>query len=108
MFEIRTYLTQDGHDPFSYWHDTIKDHRTKMAIDRRIIRVMENGNFGDHKHCRDGVWELRVDIGPGWRVYYALTDQTTILLLCGGNKHSQQPDIDRACDYWKDWRRRHA
>jgi putative addiction module killer protein len=64
---------------------------------------MELGNFGDHKFCRDGVWELRVDVGAGYRVYYALTGDTIVLLLCGGDKDTQSSDINRACEYWKRW-----
>jgi probable addiction module antidote protein len=67
---------------------------------------MELGNFGDHKFCRDGVWELRIDIGAGYRLYYSLTGTEIILLLCGGDKRMQDADIDRACEYWSDWQRR--
>jgi putative addiction module killer protein len=62
---------------------------------------MEGGNFGDHKFCRDGVWEFRIDVGAGYRVYYALSGSTVILLLCGGDKATQSSDISRACEYWK-------
>ena len=67
---------------------------------------MELGNFGDHKFCRDGVWELRIDEGPGYRVYYAIAGTELILLLCGGDKRRQDSEIDRACAYWQDWQRR--
>jgi putative addiction module killer protein len=74
-------------------------------VDRRVNRV-EQGNFGDHKYCRDGVWELRIDVGAGYRVYYAIADQAIVLLLGGGDKRAQDADIDRACNYWQDWQRR--
>lgn len=77
----------------------------RIAIDRRINRL-ELENFGDHKFCRDGVWELRIDVGPGYRVYYAMAGSQVILLLLGGDKRTQTSDIDRACAYWKDWQRR--
>ena len=67
---------------------------------------MRLGNLGDHKFCRDGVWELRVDVGPGYRVYYAQAGQTLVLLLLGGDKRTQSADIDRAVDHWQDWNRR--
>jgi len=67
---------------------------------------MALGNFGDCKPCGNGVWELRIDLGPGWRLYYALTGQTVVLLLCGGNKDTQQTDIARAGAYWQDWQNR--
>ena len=76
-----------------------------MSIDRRIFRL-ELGNFGDHKFCRDGVWELRVDVGAGYRVYYAIEGGDIILLLCAGDKRTQDTDITRACSYWQDWQRR--
>lgn len=64
-------------------------------------------NFGDHKFCRDGVWELRIDQGAGYRVYYAMASGVVVLLLCGGDKGTQDADIERAVGYWKDWQRRH-
>ena len=83
MFEIRHYITDDGRDMFADWRDKVKDSKAKIVIDRRIYRA-ELGNFGDHKPCREGVWELRIDLGPGYRVYYAQAGQTVVLLLCGG------------------------
>lgn len=85
---------------FREWHRKLRDRKAKLAIDRRIYRI-EAGNFGDHKFCRDGVWELRIDIGPGYRLYYAISGSTVVILLCGGDKSTQVADIDRACDYWK-------
>ena len=105
MFEVRHYITDDGHDIFASWHEALKDMRAKIAVERRIQRV-ELGNFGDCKPCREGVWELRIDVGAGWRVYYARTGKTVVLLLCGGDKHSQDADIARACEYWKHWQHR--
>jgi putative addiction module killer protein len=102
MFEIRHYLTDDGRDLFAEWRDKLKDTRVKIAIDRRLYRI-ELGNFGDHKPCRDGVWELRIDLGPGYRIYYAQAGQTLVLLLCGGTKGSQDADISKAAKYWKNW-----
>jgi putative addiction module killer protein len=64
---------------------------------------MELGYFGDHKFCRGGVWELRIDVGPGYRVYYAMAGAQVVLLLSGGDKQTQDADIDRACEYWLDW-----
>lgn len=105
VFEIKHYLTGDDCDVFAEWRDELKDKTAKIAIDRRIFRV-ELGNFGDHKPCREGVWELRIDVGPGYRVYYAQTGKTVVLLLCGGIKRSQSADISKACEYWSDWQRR--
>jgi len=102
---IAHYLTADGHDPVQDWMDAVRDMRARVAILRRLER-MKVGNFGDHKFCRDGVWELRIDTGPGYRVYYAQAGQTLVLLLCGADKRSQRSDIERASAYWQDWERR--
>ena len=105
MFEIRHYLTPDGKDIYSEWHAAFRNTKARIAIDRRINRV-ELGNFGDHKFERDGVWELRIDVGPGYRVYYALSGKQVVLLLCGGDKSTQRADLERACKHWQDWQRR--
>jgi putative addiction module killer protein len=105
MYEIKHYLTTNGKDIFTDWIKQIRDPMAKVAVGRRRIR-MEQGNFGDHKFCRDGVWELRIDIGAGYRVYYALDGNKIVLLLCGGDKKTQDSDINKACEYWKDWQRR--
>lgn len=80
-------------------------YAAKAAIIRRLNRL-EQGNFGDFKPVRGGVHELRIDVGPGYRVYYAQTGKTVMLLLCGGSKRTQAADIDRACDCWRDWQSR--
>lgn len=105
MYEIRHYLSVDNRDVYLEWLRKQRDANAKLAIVRRVNRLAE-GNFGDHKFCRDGVWELRVDVGPGYRVYYAMAGKQLVLLLCGGDKRTQQQDIDRACDCWQDWQRR--
>jgi putative addiction module killer protein len=105
MYEVRHYLTpQNGKDVFFEWWNRLRDNTARIVIERRITR-MELGNFGDHKFCRDGVWELRIDVGPGYRLYYATAGSKIVLLLCGGDKRSQSGDIDRACEYWLDWQR---
>jgi putative addiction module killer protein len=104
MFEIRHYITNDGRDVFAEWRDKVKDTKSRIAIDRRIYRA-ELGNFGDHKSCREGVWEFRIDVGPGYRLYYAQAGKAVVLLLCGGIKRTQEVDITKACEYWKDWQR---
>jgi len=105
MYEIRHYLTTDEEDVYLDWLRKLRDVIAKIAVNRRVTRI-ELGNFGDHKFCRDGVWELRIDVGAGYRVYYAVSGKEIVLLLCGGNKRTQDADIDRACGYWQDWQRR--
>ncbi|MEY1661134.1 type II toxin-antitoxin system RelE/ParE family toxin [Isoalcanivorax beigongshangi] len=106
MFDLEHYLTpSERKDPYLYWLGRLRDRRAKVAIIRRVTRL-HHGNFGDHRYCRDGVWELRVDIGPGYRVYYALSGHRLVLLLCGGSKRTQRADIDEAVRYWQDWQQR--
>jgi putative addiction module killer protein len=107
MYEIRHYITRDAKDLYVQWHSKLRDIKARIAVDRRVNR-MELGNFGDHKFCRDGVWELRVDVGPGHRVYYSIADRKIILLLCGGDKRTQDADISKACSYWQDWQGRES
>lgn len=105
-YEIEHYLSPGAHrDLYIDWLKRLRDMQAKVAVARRVIRI-EQGNFGDHKFCREGVWELRIDVGPGYRVYYALSGRRVVLLLCGGDKRTQDADIARAVDYWQDWQRR--
>ena len=105
MYELRHYLTADEKDVYLDWLRKQNDITARIAVDRRVNRV-EQGSFGDHKFCRDGVWELRIDVGAGYRVYYAIAGKEIVLLLCAGEKRTQDADIDRACKYWQDWQRR--
>jgi putative addiction module killer protein len=105
MFEIRHYLTADGRDLIADWLRKLRDMQAKTAIIRRLNRL-EQGNFGDFKPCREGVYELRIDVGPGYRVYYAQAGKTVVLLLTGGTKRTQDADITRACECWRDWQTR--
>ena len=105
-YEIEHYLSPGEHkDLYIDWLKRLRDTQVKVAVARRVTRI-EQGNFGDHKFCREGVWELRVDAGPGYRVYYALSGRRVVLLLCGGDKRTQDADLARAGDYWQDWQRR--
>jgi len=100
MFEIEHYLTETDRNPFAEWYEGLKDVKAKRAIDRRLIR-MALGNFGDYKHCGDGVWELRIDLGPGYRIYWARNGEKVLLLLAGDDKRTQQADIAKARMYWQ-------
>ena len=102
VMEIRRYLTKTGRDVFGEWLSGLKDNRTRAKIVARIDRLSA-GNFGDCKSLRGGLFELRIDWGPGYRVYYALDGRTCILLLCGGVKRKQSADIKRAAEYLKDY-----
>jgi putative addiction module killer protein len=103
--EIRHYRSRAGRDVYQDWMDGLRDPRGKTAVMQRLVRV-ERGNFGDHASCRDGVSELRIDVGPGYRVYFGIDRGVIVLLLGGGDKSSQRRDIDRAVDAWRDYQRR--
>ena len=107
MIELRRYQLADQSTPVTDWLQALRDMRARAQIEVRLRRVSV-GNFGDCKTVGEGVSELRVDIGPGYRVYHAKHGQTLVILLCGGNKASQQNDITRAKDYWADWKRRNS
>ncbi|MGH8480434.1 MAG: type II toxin-antitoxin system RelE/ParE family toxin [Gammaproteobacteria bacterium] len=99
------YLTVDDRDLYQDWVDGVRDIRARVAIQRRVDRLA-GGSFGDHRFCREGAWELRIDVGAGYRVYYAQAGEALVLLLCGGDKRSQAADIDRAVECWRDYQRR--
>ena len=103
--EIRHYLTSAGTDPYQRWLDELKDLRGRVTIQRRIDRIA-NGNFGDHRFCRDGVWELRIQFGSGYRVYYGREGETVVVLLGGGSKRTQSTDIKKVVRYWLDYQQR--
>lgn len=85
---------------FDNWLTSLRDKKARLKIVRRIERA-EQGNFGDHKNVNGPVWEMRIDYGPGYRLYYAQKDETVYLLLCGGDKPSQRTDIRLALEIWR-------
>ena len=94
------FYEQDGKDFINEWLNSLRDNRGKFAVMRSIARI-EEGNFGEHRFCREGVWELVINTGPGYRVYYSLIGNTVVLLLYGGNKSTQQKDINKAIEFLK-------
>ncbi|MGH9795913.1 MAG: type II toxin-antitoxin system RelE/ParE family toxin [Candidatus Acidiferrales bacterium] len=107
MIEIRHYVSRAGKDVFDDWLSQLPDARAQAKIASRINRLAV-GNFGDCKALRHGLSELRIDWGPGYRVYYAMIGRVCVLLLCGGDKTRQSSDIDRALEYLKDYKERTA
>ncbi|MBP6534551.1 MAG: type II toxin-antitoxin system RelE/ParE family toxin [Arenimonas sp.] len=104
-YEIRRYITATQQDVFLAWFSALRDRQAKIRIAQRLTRL-ELGQFGDCKPCRDGIWELRINSGPGYRIYYALNGRQIILLLCAGDKSTQKSDINRASAFWQDWQTR--
>ncbi len=103
--EIRHYVSRAGKDVFDEWLSQLADACAQAKIASRINRLAA-GNFGDCRSLRQGVSELRIDWGPGYRVYYAMLGKVCVLLLCGGDKRKQRSDIDRALEYLKDYKER--
>ncbi len=97
-FEIREY-TEAGRSPFAEWFGDL-DAVTAARVDR-YVRRLETGNFGAAKPLREGVFELRLDFGPGYRVYYGREGRTIVILLGGGSKRRQDADIAAAVERWK-------
>lgn len=100
MIQIRKYVTEDEAIPIDEWLNNLKDRRAKARILIRLDRV-RLGMFGDHKPVGEGVHELRISEGKGYRVYYGHTGKEVVLLLCGGNKPTQKKDIKRAQLFWQ-------
>lgn len=98
--EIRKYADESGLVPFDRWIGKLRDVRAKARILNRIDRL-SLGLEGDWKSVGDGVRELRIPEGKGYRVYYAWHGETVIILLCGGDKSSQDADIAKAKKYWR-------
>jgi putative addiction module killer protein len=100
--EIRLLQTANGSVPFEKWFDRLKDKSAQATIDARLTRLMD-GNFGDHKQVGNGVHELRIHAGPGYRVYYGLDGPMIVILITGGSKRSQKTDIQTAQELWKEY-----
>ncbi len=105
MIKAVTYQDSNGNKPYADWLDGLTDNKTKARIVVRVNR-MAAGNLGDCKPLRDGVQELRIDHGPGYRVYLSRQGPVLVLLLCGGDKADQSRDIERAIKYLNDWKKR--
>lgn len=101
-FVVREYISADGTNPFRRWLAQLAtDARARIQV--RVLRF-EAGNLGDHKSVGDGVWEARLDFGPGYRVYFAKAGRMVILLLVGGDKRSQAKDIAQAKLHWAQYK----
>ena len=100
---VKEYITADGRNHFRIWHSGVKDKKAQAKIDIRIARL-RLGNFGDSKSLGQGVYELRIHFGPGYRIYYGLDGQKIVLLLCGGDKKTQEKDIKKAKTFWKTYK----
>lgn len=104
-YTIAIYQTADKRKPFANWFEELNDRQARARIQTRIDRLAL-GNFGDYRALSGGIYELRIDWGPGYRVYFARTGKIILLLLCGGDKTTQQRDIEHAKAYFEDYKGR--
>lgn len=105
VYQLEYYRKETGDVPFSEWLEGLRDRAAIARIRIRLGRV-RLGNFGVCKPVGDGVSELKIDVGPGYRVYYAMSGTTVVLLLIGGDKSTQKKDIEAAKQYWRDYQER--
>src|SRR3954463_7336763 len=101
--EIRYYITSGGYAPFADWFEDL-DLVARAKVTRAVARL-ERRNFSNVKSVGEGVLELRIDFGPGYRVYFGRDGETLVILLTGGTKQRQQRDIDAAHAYWQNYKR---
>ncbi|KWH54614.1 type II toxin-antitoxin system RelE/ParE family toxin [Burkholderia sp. AU39826] len=104
-FELLRYQCDDGREPFTEWLNAVRDKLAQARIRERLRRV-QTGNFGDCEPVGEGVIELRIHVGAGYRVYFGRYGGALILLLSGGDKGSQPDDIRRAKEHRSNWKRR--
>src|SRR5580658_179559 len=101
--DIQKLQLENGRVAFDDWYRSLLDKKMRATVDIRLARV-RLGNFGNHRHVGDGVSELKIDLGPGLRVYYGEHAGKVVLLLGGGDKSTQQRDINTAIKLWKQWK----
>jgi putative addiction module killer protein len=97
---IEILVNEQGKAPFEEWFTSFRDPKTRQRILTRLDRVRE-GNFGDYKQVGNGVFELRLMFGAGYRIYFGRTGDTIVVLICGGDKSTQARDIEEAISLWE-------
>jgi putative addiction module killer protein len=102
MIEIIVYKTEIGKEPFYDWLKTI-DNSFRSRIVKRLHQIIETGNFGDHKNISGEIFELRFDFGAGYRIYFGFEGHQIVILFCGGDKKTQNKDIKKAQEYWRNY-----
>lgn len=98
---LTVYQDANGNEPFTNWFNSLRDVQGRQRIGTRLRRL-EQGNYGDCQSIGEGISELRMFFGPGYRVYFGEEGDNIVLLLCGGDKSSQTQDIEAAKAYWKE------
>ena len=106
-YDLRDYETLDGRCPYQEWFSELrkKDPHHAAIVERRVRRL-EHGLLGDYDDVQDGILELRIHEGPGFRIYVRRIGKTLMLLLAGGEKRSQKRDVKKAKEYWAEFKER--
>jgi putative addiction module killer protein len=102
--EVLIYARPDGAEPYTIWENRLRDRGVRAHIRARVARI-RLGNLGDAKRVGE-IFELRIHTGPGYRIYFGREGLKVVVLLCGGDKATQERDIERATRYWRDYRSR--
>jgi putative addiction module killer protein len=101
-YEIKMLELEDGMRPFQEWYGSLKDTTARARIRARLDRL-SHGNPGDFRNL-GSISELKLDFGPGYRIYYAISGKTIVVLLGGGDKSAQQRDIEKAQERWEKYK----
>ena len=101
-YQVEYYQDSTGKVPFREWLEALRDAAAVARIRVRLGRI-RLGNFGLVRSLGDGISELKIDHGPGYRVYYAMSGKKIVLLLVGGDKSTQRKDIAKAKHYWQQY-----
>jgi putative addiction module killer protein len=105
LIDLLRYQREDGREPFTEWIAAVRDKIGAARI-RIRLRQVEADNFGDCESVGEGVIELRIHIGAGYRVYCGRHGKAVVILLCGGDKSTQSRDVKRAKELWSEWKQR--
>jgi putative addiction module killer protein len=103
--QVVFYADENGNEPFGAWLNKLRDKQGRRRILNRLLRVQQ-GNYGDVEPIGEGLSELRLFFGSGYRVYFGEEEGNIVIILCGGDKDSQSRDIENAKAYWKEYKRR--
>jgi putative addiction module killer protein len=103
MNEIREYVGPDGRNQFLEWFDGLNSDAARKVT--TALYRLGLGNFSNVKGVSGGVFESRIDFGPGYRIYFGKDGETIVILLCGGTKKKQQHDIELARELWLDYKK---
>jgi putative addiction module killer protein len=101
--EIQRYIASDGKSPYDQWFYSLRDINVQAKIISRLNRIVD-GNLGDYRSVGEGVCELKINYGPGYRIYFGQIGMTIVILICGGDKSTQDRDIRQAKEYWTNYR----